>query len=189
MKYLRLLIGLNIISAFIACDKHTKVSYTEINMDILTMQIPSSYKFKPQKGVETYVGYIYDDKKDTFFIEFGNHHFVDHLFEDLPTIFSESAKAGFTKNLGAVPGPDEALFSKLPEEDMKEAIFQKNYYLYDTINGIVVKIVQPKKMGNGITGIYIPQLKDSNSVNVYANNLDSVHHMDALRMFRTIRYR
>jgi hypothetical protein len=87
------------------------------------------------------------------------------------------------------PGPNEALFSRNPEEDTKEAIFQKNYYLYDTINGIVVKIVQPKKIGDGVTGIYIPALKDSNSVNIYANNLDSAHHIEALKMFHTIRYR
>ena len=189
MRYFLLSIAVTSILIIISCTNHNKLNYKRIDIDVLTMQVPSSYQFKPQMGVDTYVGYLYDDKYDTFFIEFGNQHFVDHLFVDGPTIFSEGAKGRFTKNLGKVPGPDEALFSKFPEEDTKEAIFQKNYYLYDTINRIVVKIVQPKKIGEGITGIYIPQLRDSNSVNVYANNLDSAHHVEALKMFRTIQYR
>jgi hypothetical protein len=91
--------------------------------------------------------------------------------------------------MGRIPPSEEVLFSKYPEKDTKQAIFQKNFFMYDTINKIIVKIVQPKRIGNGITGIYIPELSDSNSLSIYASNLDSSSHIMALRMFHTLSYK
>ena len=38
---------------------------------------------------------------------------------------------------------------------MKYGPFLNNYYMYDAITGIQVKVVQPKKVKKGLTGIYI----------------------------------
>ncbi len=67
-------------------------------------------------------------------------------------------------------------------------IYAKNFYMYDTLNDITVKIIQPKRIGYGITGMYIPSLKDSSSFSIHAMNLDNNSHRIALFFFKTLRY-
>lgn len=61
--------------------------------------------------------------------------------------------------------------------------------MYDTINGIPAKIVQPKKIGDGLTGVYFPELRNGNGFSMYAMNLDSTTHKHALFLFRKIAYK
>ena len=102
-------------------------------------------------------------------------------------MFALSSKEELIKNLGKLP--DDVVFSKYPQKDEKQAIFLKEYFMYDTVNSIVVKIVQPKRIGYGMTGIYIPELADSNTLSIYARNLDSSSHAEAINIFRTIKYK
>lgn len=72
---------------------------------------------------------------------------------------------------------------------MKYGLFLNNYYMYDTINGIRVKVVQSKKVGKGITGIYIAELENGNSFVAYGVNLDSVAQKEAMIVFKSFIYK
>jgi hypothetical protein len=91
--------------------------------------------------------------------------------------------------LGKIPSPKEVVFTNTPDEDNLQNIFQDNFYMYDSVNGLLAKIVLPKKVKRGVTGLYIPDLKDGNSFSIYARSLDSVSQGKALQMFQTIKYK
>jgi hypothetical protein len=135
------------------------------------------------------VAYLITENKDTLHVELGNKGIVNDLYDIPPSVFSLSQKQGVIEKAGKMPSADEVLFSEYPEEDKAQNIFDENYFLYDTINTIVVKLVQPKRIGNGITGVYIPKLRNGKSFSIYGSNLDSAAHKEALLMFKTIRYK
>ena len=161
----------------------------EIEIGILKIGIPTSDKFVKGGGIDSYVAYIVNVKRDTFHIEYGGDNIIYDLFDVPPKGFPLEDKEKFQKQFGKLPSPDEAVFTSSPEVDNLQNIFQKNFYLYDTINNLTVKIVQPKRIGEGMTGLYIPRLRDGNSFSIYAKNLDSTSHRNALTMFETISYK
>jgi len=166
-----------------------KSNIKEIEIGALKIIIPASDTFSKGRGIDSYVAYIISEKRDTFHIEYGRDNIIYDLFDVPPKGLPLKDKETFQKQFGKLPSPDEAVFTNYPEEDNLQNIFQKNFYLYDTINRLVVKIVQPKRIGEGITGLYIPQLPDGNSFSIYAKNLDSTSHRNALAMFKTISYK
>jgi hypothetical protein len=162
----------------------------DINIgDRLILSVPRTTKFIKGNGVDSYVAFLVDEQKDTFRIDYGHRGIINDLHEEQPSIFLPEKKEWVTKSLGRTPTVEDALFSEYPEEDREQRIFDKNYFMYDTVNKIVAKVVQPKKIGNGITGLYFPKLKDGKSFSIYAANLDSIGHRRALEMFKTIRYK
>lgn len=160
-----------------------------IEIGELKISIPAVDTLVKGEGVDSYVAYVISDKMDTFHIEYGKRNIIYDLFDVPPRGLPLKDKETLQKQLGKLPSPDEAIFTNYPEEDNLQNIFQRNFYLYDTVNEIVVKIVQPKKIGEGMTGLYIPELRDGNSFSIYAKNLDSISHRNALGMFRTISYK
>jgi hypothetical protein len=171
-------------------DSQSKsVTVKNIDIGILTMKLPSTFRYIPGNGIDSYVAQFIDEKMDTFNVEYGSPRIIYDLFGNPPDVFPLKDREWIKKQYRGALTPDDALFSKYPVKDNKQAIFLKNYFMYDTINNIVVKIVQPKRIGNGITGIFIPELPDSNGLSIYANNLDSADHIEALQIFHTIRYR
>lgn len=157
--------------------------------NLLTIDVPERMKFKEEKGIDSYVAYLIGEKNDTFHIEYGKKGVIFDLYSVSPPIFPLNQRETIIKTSGREPSPEEVIFSKYPDEDREQKIFDKDYFLYDTINQIVVKIVQPKKIGNGITGLYIPELRNGNSFSIYAKNLDSISYREALMMFRTLSYK
>ena len=92
------------------------------------------------------------------------------------------------QNFNTTPSDNQTLFPNTPEQDMQQNIFDKNYYRHDTINNVIVKIVQPKQAGNGMTGMYIPLLKDSSSFSIYGVNLENKESEATVRFFKTLHY-
>jgi len=155
----------------------------------LILEIPKGMHLVEGNGIDSYVAYIVGAKMDTVHLEYGNKGIIYDLhIESLP-VFPLSQKEHIVKTLRKEPTADDVLFSEYADEDREEKIFDKNYYMYDTVNTIVVKLVQPKKIGNGITGLFIPRLKDGKSLGIYARNLDSSANRNLLKMFRSIRYK
>lgn len=157
--------------------------------DILVMDVPDKIRFSEGKGIDSYVAYLINDRRDTMHIEYGSKGVIYSFRNNSPAIFSLSQKETVLKASGKEPSKEEVVFSEYPEEDKEQNIFDKNYFLYDTVAGITMKIIQPKRIGDGITGLYIPKLKDNNSFSIYGVNLDSSAHIEMIRLFKTIRYK
>ena len=102
-------------------------------------------------------------------MEYGRPGIIYSLYDGSVPVFRTSSKEWVVKQSGKLLSPDDVVFSDDPKQDNETRIFDKNFWLYDTINGIVSKIVQPKKIGDGMTGLYIPMLKDSMSFSIFVH--------------------
>lgn len=161
----------------------------ELNIVDIKISCPSDLTYVKTKGTDSYTAYLFNQKKDTFEIEYGERGIINSLYYLPPSVFPFSTLQRMTDFYGRKPTSEEALFSDYPKEDNELRIFAKNYFMYDTVNGIIMKIEQPKRIGDGITGVYIPMLRDGQSFSMYAKNLDSTSHINAIKMFHSIRYK
>ena len=180
-----------LVFCFCSCKEAAHVRSTKDIIIANALVVSSSGKAKlvEKKGIDSYVAYLISDVSDTFFVEYGDRGIINSLYEPSPPIFPLSQKQGTIEKAGREPSANEVVFSEYPEEDREQKIFDKNYFMYDTINRIVAKLVQPKRIGDGVTGLYIPILKDGKSFSIYAINLDSSSHRRALQMFRSLIYK
>jgi hypothetical protein len=174
-------------SGFFSCKENEKKQDITIS-NTLVISVPDEAKFVQGKGIDSYVAYVINNN-DTLHIEHGRKGIINSFYSISPPVFPMEQKQGVIERAGNEPSVDEVIFSEYPEEDKEQKIFDKNYFMYDTISGIVVKVVQPKRIGEGITGLYIPKLKDGNSFSIFGVNLDSTAHQNALQIFKTIRYK
>ncbi|HVW62951.1 MAG TPA: hypothetical protein VHC48_23025 [Puia sp.] len=158
-----------------------------ITIGRVMLELPPSYQYVKGKGVDSYVAYILNEKKDTFEIEYGKPGIIYQLFDTPPVVVAKNMKEKFEKNFTTEHGPDEVVYTNTPSEDNAEGIFLKNYYRYDTVGGLVVRIVQPKRIGDGMTGMVVQDLPDSNYLSIFAKNLDSTHHKAALDLYHTVK--
>lgn len=150
-----------------------------------TIEMPGNFTVKENDGVDSYFFQIGDSSSFALKGDFGSYK---NSVIDLPiVIFDMKNKDSLLKMNGGNINTSIVFFSETPEEDRRQNIFSKQFYLYDTIHGIVGKIVQPKRIGDGITALYIPKLKDDQSLTLYANNLDSNKQRLALKIFETIK--
>ena len=157
--------------------------------NLLQLTLPSIYKFAKGQGVDSDIYYIISDKRDTILVAYGQKGIINDLYDEPVPVWADTLKKGLVERWGKEPKPDEVLFSKFPEDDNKQRIFEKNYFMYDTVNNIVVKIVKPKRVGDGITGLNIPKLKNGKSFTIRGDNLDSTTHKALLEIFRTLKYK
>ncbi|RZK05389.1 MAG: hypothetical protein EOO46_15940 [Flavobacterium sp.] len=157
--------------------------------NLLQLTLPSTYQFAKGQGVDSDIYYIISDRKDSILVAYGQKGIINDLYDEPVAVWPDSLRKGLVERLGKEPGPDEVLFSEFPEDDNKQRIFEKNYFMYDTVNTIVVKIVQPKRVGEGITGLNIPKLKDGMSFTIRGDNLDSTTHKTLVTIFRTLKYK
>ncbi len=163
-------------------------SQTVTIQDLVQLTLPSNYQFFKGTGVDSDIYYIINDK-DSILVAYGQKGIINDLYDEPVPVWPDSLKKGLVERWGKEPKPDEVLFSEFPEDDNKQRIFEKNYFIYDTVNNIVVKIVQPKRVGNGITGLNIPKLKNGKSFTIRGDNLDGTAHQTLLKIFRTLKYR
>ncbi len=177
------------LSVLCSCQNKKTVEKSKVAIGPLVWNISADEKLVERNGADSYIAYLIDGNRDTFNIEYGSPGIINNLYVPGVPVFSLSSKESVIKEAGRVPTPDEVVFSDYPKEDEDLRIFEKNYWLYDTINGIVSKLVQPKKIGDGFTGIYIPKLKNGMSFSMYGRNLDSAADQRAIVMFRTIQYK
>jgi hypothetical protein len=174
---------------FLACKSNTDINESQIiKVANLTLRVPSSFRYMKGKGVDSYVAYIVNSTNDTLLIEYGRPRIIYNLFDGGPVAKLRSEKKAYEEIKGRPTDPELFVYTGTPSDDNAEGVFLENYYRYDTINGLLAKIVQPKKIGHGITGILIAELPDSNAVSVYGRNLDSAAHKEALEVFETVRY-
>jgi hypothetical protein len=178
-----------LLTIFLGCKSNAGTNENQtIKVGNITLKAPSSFRYMKGKGVDSYVAYIVNSKNDTLSIEYGRPRIIYNLFDWGPVAKLRSEKKAYEEIKGRPTDPELFVYTGTPSEDNAEGVFLENYYRYDTINGLLAKIVQPKKMGHGITGILIAELPDSSAVSIYGRNLDSAAHKEALEVFETIRY-
>ncbi|WP_374175207.1 hypothetical protein [Flavobacterium tructae] len=167
--------------SFILISCKTERSKT-LNFGVFSISVPNNWEKVNIKGIDSYVGGIVMNKKDTLFFDYGNSTALINdaiVIEDIKN-FTKMKEEGFSiENL---------TFSKTPDLDQNQGIFHKEYYMYDTISGFIPKIKVPKRIGNGVTAICFDSLNTKKErLYIYAKNLDTIKQFELLKAFKTIK--
>ena len=138
MKQLTLLLSLLTLNS---CTKPTKT----LTFDFFTIEVPKTWKAIKNKGIDSYVGQIALDEKDTLSFDLG--WYSNELDE-----FQEEDIAG-KKYYLSISDTSGNLMDSLGMEKARQSDVA-----WDTIDKRRVKIIKPRLSGKGITGLYIDSL-------------------------------
>lgn len=133
-------------------------------------------------------GMIVSENLDTIYFNFG--YDIDNLSEKDPAvIYYPHNEEDIRNNLDtALVDPRKIVYTNKPNFDIDE--FRKQNVFFDTVSGLHAKITVPRRVGRGITGVYIDSIKSDAGgrlkFNFYATNLDSAKQERMLRAIRSI---
>ena len=175
---------------FVACENtNDKKSNNEIQNHILdfgafTIETPISWKKIEEKGIDSYVGGIAIDEKDTLYFDLG--WYSNNLTEDPPQIIERS----MLKEID-IDTTDFIIVENIRKVDFEK--YRKQNIKWDTIDNYLTKIVFPIRTEKGTTGIYIDSLWESGSAidkfNLYGNNLKTENEMKFLKVIHTLKFK
>lgn len=147
-QYLNILL----IALFLSCTNNIQT----LDVGKFTIQVPSNWNIVKEDGIDSYVGKIAIDEKDTISFDLG-------------------------------------WYSNSLEEDTSGIRNLLNNTSYEIINGRKAKIIQPKKSGKGIIGIYIDSLwKKGEGIDKFqlnGKNLKLENEILLLNAIRTIKFK
>lgn len=184
MKYfLTAIIGIVLTS----CNQSRPESETKtLDFGAFTIETPKSWKQIKAKGIDSYVGRIAIDDRDT--IDFDLGWYSNTLTEYEPQIIERSLLQHMKQPI------DTTEFIIV---DSRKGIdpdkYKKNNVSWDTIYGRKAKIVYPRRSGIGTTGVYIDSLWvsgiDVHRFNLSGENLKPENEVMVLETIRTLKFR
>ena len=179
--------SLLVINLFLLGCNQTVMKNQTVKIGPLSLNVPQGVQVIDAAGIDSHVKLFVLNKKDTLTADLGRHSFP--LKEDIKPVISEKEKKDLEILSGRKIESNKVIISDEAEDEIRYGLFLKNYYSYDTINGIPIKLVKPKKVGDGITGVYASKLKDGNTFVIYGVNLDSLAQKEALDIIKSIKYK
>src|ERR1700743_587006 len=131
-----------------ACNNVIKKQKEVFINNELIVTIPGDWKLEEKKGIDSYVFRLSDNNGGVIKGDLGK--FVNRLNEPAYPVFDFKLKDSLLKRAQGQLDLNTIHFSDFPDEDSEERIFSKQFYVYDTINGILAKLVLPKRTGKGV---------------------------------------
>ena len=167
------------LSIHVSCknDKNKKIVF-----DVFEISVPNNWEQISLKGIDSYIGGIKLNNKDTLFFDYGASTSLinDVVIIEDKKMYQKMKKEGFDV--------ENYIFSKTHNLDQNQGVFHKEYYMYDTISGYIPKIKIPKIIGNGLTAVCFDSLNiKKERLYMYAKNLDTVEQFQLLKAFKTIK--
>ncbi len=167
-----------------SCNTKESISDEEMKkMDLKTfsMMVPKSWENKIFKGIDYSTEYILIENKDTIHIDYGK---FKEGFDDVINVFSFEQRKKYD-SLGL--DTTNLVFSKTPDIDAAQGTFLDEYYFYDTVDNLSVKIRIPKRTGMGYTGVIFDSINTNGErLKIYARNLDEITQSKLIKAFKTI---
>jgi len=170
-----------------ACNQNQPENNTKIlDFGAFTIEAPKSWKQIKQKGIDSYIGRIAIDSKDTLDFDLG--WYSNTLTEYEPQIVERSSLQHMQQ-----PVDTSELIIVENRRGVDADKYRKNNISWDTIAGRKAKIVYPRQSGIGTTGVYIDSLWISGSgivrFNLYGNNLRPESEKKVLQALRTLKFK
>lgn len=147
------------------------------------INIPSSWQYISQKGIDSSIGIFLTENNDTIRFDYGLYS--PTLTETDPIIIPNDLLSQFIES-----GEDTSqyIFVQNPlEVDLDN--YRKQNVTFENVNGYRAKITYPREIGKGITGLYVKKLKDGNSFSIYGFNLCRKEHELLLEVAKTIKFK
>jgi hypothetical protein len=152
---------------------------------VLEFSVPGNIEFLENMGIDSYVFILQMDSMKL--IGECDKNYTYKVTESLYHYYDIEDKDSILKNFDKHFDSTKLFFSETPEIDRNLFVANKNYFFYDTINGLSCRFVMPKKIGTGLTGVYISTLDSGYSFSLYGKNLDSASHKLAVEIMKTVK--
>ena len=177
MKFLLYLLSTFLL---ISCKNNNKQK--SLDFTVFKISVDNDWHKINLEGIDSYVGAIKTAKGDTLIFEYGIQAPMindAYMVEDIKN-YNKMKSEGFNV--------ENIFFSKNFSLDQNQAVFHKEYYLYDTIDSYLVKMKIPKNIGNGLTAISFDSLDvNKNKFYLFGKNLDTLEQFKLLKAFKTIK--
>jgi hypothetical protein len=172
----------------LSCQENQLVEHNTKTLDFgaFTIETPAAWKKVERQGIDSYVGEIAIDEKDTLSFDLG--WYSNKLYERGPMIL-DSSFIGKVDTILYDPSAFIYVKNSLLVDPDK---YRKNNVSWDTIDNRKAKIVYPRRTGIGTTGIYIDSLWpsgfDIDHFNLYGENLKPENEKLFLAAIKTLKF-
>jgi len=154
--------------AFVSCYDTKSLDFGSFEIEV-----PKTWQPVKAKGIDSHVGRIAIDKQDALFFDLG---WYSNELRDEDYLFENYA--------GEIIQPDGSL--RVPEH------LKRNSDVFTKIDGRNAKLVEPKKLGYGITGVYFDSLWTGGSNNVRfqlsGHDLQPENQKAVLQAIKTLKF-
>lgn len=155
------------------------------------MKTPEKWTYIKQRGIDSFVGKIALDEKDTLRFDYGLYS--SSLEEDLGFIITKDSVFTYEENENrndTVNRYVQKFYAKRDTLDIKK--LYKTEYTFEVINKLKAKIVTPKKTGIGLTGAYFENTSPNGKgvrfqINGY--NLSETNQKEFLKAIRSLKFK
>ncbi|MBT1702299.1 hypothetical protein [Chryseosolibacter indicus] len=173
----------------LACKSKEKQLKT-IDLGSFTIEAPTSWHPIKQAGIDSYVGQIAIDDRDTLFFDLG--WYSNDLSED--QLFTVHEKNIYLLDEELLYNEDSLVYTFVGTTDsINVNRYFKDSVAWEVIDNRRAKIVRPKKTGVGTTGIFIDSLWQAGSAvdrfQMNGKNLKPENEKHLLTAIRTLKFK
>ena len=166
---------------------------SEKKMDFgsFSIETAENWNYIKVRGIDSFVGKIALDKNDTIYFDYGMYS--SSLKEDLGLIITKDSVFTEVKNdkLNDTLNPYIMKFYAKRDTLNLEYLY-KTKYSFEIINNLKAKIVTPKKVGTGLTGVYFENTSSKSKgmkFEISGNNLSAENQKLFLKAINTIKFK
>jgi hypothetical protein len=166
-------------------------SETEMDFGAFSMRIPKNWIYMKQSGIDSFVGKIALDEKDTLRFDYGLYS--NSLEEDLDFIVTKDSVFTFEENENrndTVNRYTQKFYAKRDTLEMEK--LYKTECTFEVVNNLKAKIITPKKAGIGLTGVYFENTKPNGKgvrFQISGYNLSEVNQKEFLKAIRSLKFK
>lgn len=169
---------------FFSCSENSQKTKL-LTFGSFTIQAPKDWKKINSDSYDSNAGIIVTKNNDSIFYDYGPY---SYSLEENVTIIS---RKDFNELLTVNPKADTTEFIVIDKNTNRED-FIKSKITYQKVDGYRAKILVPKKVGKGMTGIYIDSLKAGPigkiSFNLYGTDLPKQSQTELLKVIQTLQF-
>ncbi|AYN68818.1 hypothetical protein D1013_16240 [Euzebyella marina] len=173
-----------------------KSNYKTIDFEVFEITVPEKWNRYERKGIDSYIGGIITDKKDTLKFDLGKYS-LDLIENDYPMVYDSLGLSELTKKeLKLLPKTNHLIVDSLHGGIDFQKYLQYEYVL-DSIDCFKAKVITPRNEGFGASGIYIDSLtgtrENSNKIGIsfygwYLKDRTQAEFIEALKTLRFKKY-
>jgi hypothetical protein len=156
MKYKRLIIVLSIL--IISCGP--KSEFKVIDFKSFEITVPQNWNEFEIKGIDSYVGGIITDQKDTLIFDIGRYS-GDVTEHNFPLVYDKNSYAELTERQKVLLKNTKHLIVDSLSGDIDFKQYMRLKFIMQKIDCFNAKLITPTNASFGTTGLYIDSLEGS----------------------------
>lgn len=181
-----------VFSLFLIVSCKTKTEFKKIDFESFEITVPQNWNKFEIKGIDSYVGGIITEQKDTLIFDIGGYS-GDVMKHDFPLVYDKTGYAELSKKEKELLKKAKHLVvdSISGDIDFKKYLTQK--FVMQKIDCFQGKLITPINKEFGTTGLYIDSLKGSKKefnktkMSFYGQNLKEKTEKEFINALKSIK--